>query len=89
MPSKKVIRLVNIWQWTHKELSHAPTRGHFYCYTIFIPNEATPVITQENRDFVNFLFDKLLTETDTDMIDLHDDDTAGIDAFEFQQLSLL
>ena len=47
------------------------------------------MITQENRDFVNFLFDKLLTHTDTDMIDLHDDDTAGIDTFEFQQLSLL
>ncbi len=47
------------------------------------------MITQENRDFVNFLFDKLLTETDTDMIDLHDDDTAGIDAIELQQLSLL
>ena len=47
------------------------------------------MITQENRDFVNFLFDKFLTETDTDMIDLHDDDTAGIDAFEFQQLELL
>lgn len=46
------------------------------------------MITQENRDFVNFLFGKLLTETDTDMIDLHDDDTAGIDALEFEQLTL-
>ena len=47
------------------------------------------MITQQDRDFVNFLFDKLVTHTDTDMIDLHDDDTAGIDAFEFEQLSLL
>ena len=46
------------------------------------------MITQDDRDFVNFLFGKLLTETDTDMIDLHDDDTAGIDALEFEQLTL-
>jgi len=46
------------------------------------------VITQDDRDFVNFLFGKLLTETDSDMIDLHDDDTAGIDALEFEQLTL-
>jgi hypothetical protein len=30
----------------------------------------------------------MLTETDTDMIDLHDDDTAGIDALELEQLTL-
>ena len=47
------------------------------------------MITQDDRDFVNFLFGKLLTETDTDMIDLHDDDTAGIDALEFEQIELL
>lgn len=46
------------------------------------------MITQQDRDFVNFLFDKLVTHTDTDMIDLHDDDTAGIDAIEFEQLQL-
>ena len=45
------------------------------------------MITQEDRDFVNFLFDKLFTETDTDMIDLHDDDTC-CDHIEFEQLSL-
>jgi len=45
------------------------------------------MITQEDRDFVNFLFGKLLTETDTDMIDLHDDDTC-CDHLEFQQLAL-
>ena len=46
------------------------------------------MITQDDRGFVNFLFGKLLTETDTDMIDLHDDDTAGIDALEFEQLEV-
>jgi len=43
---------------------------------------------QSNQEFVNDLFDKLFKHTDTDMIDLHDDDTAGIDALEFEQLSL-
>ena len=47
------------------------------------------MITQKDRDFVNSLFGKLLTETDTDMIDLHDDDTAGIDALEFEQLTII
>ena len=38
--------------------------------------------------FVSFLFDKLLSHVDTDLIDLSDDDTAGIDAILFQQLEL-
>ena len=46
------------------------------------------MITQEDRDFVNFLFGKLVTETDTDMIDLQDDDSC-CDHLEFEQLSLL
>ena len=46
------------------------------------------MITQDDRDFVNFLFGKLLTETDTDMIDLHDDDSC-CDHLEFEQLELL
>ena len=41
-----------------------------------------------NHEFVSFLFDKLLSHVDTDMIDLNDDDTAGIDAILFQQLEL-
>jgi len=45
------------------------------------------MITQENQEFVNFLFDKLFKHTDTDMIDLHDDDTAGIDELMFEQLT--
>ena len=45
------------------------------------------MITQDDRDFVNFLFGKLLTETDTDMIDLQDDDSC-CDHLNFEQLSL-
>ena len=45
------------------------------------------MITQSDRDFVNFLFDKLITHTDTDMIDLQDDDSC-CDHLEFQQLTL-
>ena len=41
-----------------------------------------------DQEFVTFLFDKLVSHVDTDMIDLHDDDTAGIDALMFQQLEL-
>ena len=29
------------------------------------------MISQENREFVNFLFDKLVSTVDTNMIDLH------------------
>ena len=38
-------------------------------------------------EFVNFLFDKLITHTDTDMIDLGDDDTT-CDHLTFEQLTL-
>ena len=41
-----------------------------------------------NEEFVSFLFDKLVSHVDTDMIDLSDDDTAGIDAILFQQLEI-
>ena len=40
-----------------------------------------------DKEFVNFLFDKLLTHTDTDMIDLHDDDSC-CDHIEFKKLEL-
>ena len=30
---------------------------------------------QSNKEFVNDLFDKLFSHVDTDMIDLHDDDS--------------
>ena len=45
------------------------------------------MITNDDREFVNFLFDKLLSETDTDMIDLHDDDSC-CDHLEFKQLEI-
>ena len=41
-----------------------------------------------DHEFVSFLFDKLVSHVDTAMIDLSDDDTAGIDAILFQQLEL-
>jgi len=41
-----------------------------------------------NKQFVNDLFDKLFSFVDTDMIDLHDDDTAGIDELEFRAAEL-
>jgi len=40
-----------------------------------------------NKEFVDFLFDKLVTHVDTDMIDLHDDDSCCAH-LEFKQLSL-
>lgn len=42
---------------------------------------------KENKEFVNFLFDQLFKHTDTDMIDLHGDDTC-CDHLEFEQLVL-
>jgi len=45
------------------------------------------MITQEDRDFVNMLFGKLIKHVDTDMIDLHDDDSC-CDHIQFEQLSL-
>jgi len=45
------------------------------------------MITQENREFVDFLFNKLVKHVDMDMIDLQDDDSCD-DHLQFQQLSL-
>lgn len=45
------------------------------------------MITNEDREFVDFLFDKLLKHVDTDMIDLQDDDSCD-DHLKFNQLSL-
>ena len=33
------------------------------------------MFSKEDREFIDFLFDKLTCLTDTDMIDLHDDDS--------------
>ena len=45
--------------------------------------------SQENREFVDFLFGKLTKHVDMEMVDLHDDDAPMIDALEFEQLTLI
>ena len=45
------------------------------------------MITQDDRNFVNDLFGKLVSSVDVDMLDLHDDDTC-CDHLEFEQLAL-
>ena len=45
------------------------------------------MITQEDHEFVDFLFGKLVKHVDTAMIDLQDDDSCD-DDFQFNQLSL-
>jgi len=42
---------------------------------------------QENKEFVNFLFDKLFQHVDTDMLDLHESDSCD-DHLQFAQLEL-
>ena len=46
------------------------------------------MFSKEDHEFIDFLFGKLTALTDTDMIDLHDDDTAGIDELEFRAAEL-
>ena len=43
--------------------------------------------TADNKEFVDFLFDKLFKHVDTDMLDLQDDDSC-CDHINFQQLTL-
>lgn len=45
------------------------------------------MITQENKEFVDFLFGKLLQHVDTDMLDLHDSDSCD-DHIQFEQLTI-
>ena len=45
------------------------------------------MFSQEERDFIDFLFGKLTCLTDTEMIDLQDDDTC-CDHLEFKQLEI-
>lgn len=44
-------------------------------------------MTEENREFVHFLFDQLFKHVDTDMLDLHDSDSCD-DHLMFAQLEL-
>ena len=46
-----------------------------------------PYNSFEDKEFVDFLFDKLLSHTDTEMIDLQDDDSC-CDHLEFKQLEI-
>lgn len=43
-------------------------------------------MNKEDREFIDFLFDKLTIRVDTDMIDLQDDDSC-CDHIEFEKLS--
>ena len=48
---------------------------------------AGPMFSKDDTDFIDFLFGKLTCLTDTDMIDLHDDDTC-CDHLEFKAAEL-
>lgn len=48
---------------------------------------AGPMFSKEDHEFIDFLFGKLTTLTDTEMIDLQDDDSCD-DHLQFEQLSL-
>lgn len=45
------------------------------------------MFSKEDHEFIDFLFNKLTSVTDTEMIDLHDDDTC-CDHLEFEQLTI-
>lgn len=45
------------------------------------------MFTQEDHQFIDFLFNQLSTHTDTDMIDLQNDDSCD-DHLQFSQLEL-
>ncbi len=37
------------------------------------------MFTKEDHEFIDFLFNKLITTTDVEMIDLQDDDSCGFE----------
>lgn len=45
------------------------------------------MFTQEDHEFIDFLFGKLTTLTDVEMIDLQEDDSC-VDHIQFEQLCL-
>jgi hypothetical protein len=49
---------------------------------------AGPMFSKEDHEFIDFLFGKLTCLTDTDMLDLQDDDSCS-DHINFEQLCLL
>ena len=48
---------------------------------------AGPMFSKEDHEFIDFLFGKLTALTDTDMLDLHSDDTC-CDHLEFKAAEL-
>jgi len=66
------------------------------CVTIYLQRVGLPkhntipgqMFSKEDIEFVDFLFGKLTKHTDTDMIDLRDDDSCD-DHLQFAQLELL
>ncbi len=46
------------------------------------------MITQDDRNFVNMLFDNMMTNVDTEEIDMKDDDCVGIDELEMRAAEL-
>ena len=46
------------------------------------------MITQDDRNFVDMLFDKMLSLTDMDDMDMSADDTAGMMALELKAAEL-
>ena len=48
---------------------------------------AGPMFSKDDTDFIDFLFGKLTCLTDTDMLDLHSDDTC-CDHLEFKAAEL-
>ena len=46
------------------------------------------MITQDDRNFVDMLFDKMLSLTDMDDMDMSDDDTPGMMALELKAAEL-
>ena len=53
-----------------------------------IPTRTNTMTNEEGREVVNFLFDKLFKHVDTDMLDLHDDDSC-CDHVKLTQLELI
>tara|TARA_B100000073_G_scaffold95103_1_gene75504 strand:+ start:169 stop:390 length:222 start_codon:yes stop_codon:yes gene_type:complete len=48
----------------------------------------TPMFSKEDHDFLDMLFDKMLSLTDMDDMDMSDDDTPGMMALELKAAEL-
>ena len=70
-------------------LSTADNEGLYNCVSNreTSPHSFLIMFTKEDTDFIDFLFGKLTSLTDVEMIDLHDDDSC-CDHLEFEQLTL-